>query len=58
MRKAKYTEKISVWVEPELKHKLQELAEAYGLDLSDLVRIALRRMVAESYGGAAGQDSG
>lgn len=58
MRKAKYTEKISVWVEPELKKRLQELAEAYGIDLSDLVRIALRRMVVQHYGGAAGQDSG
>ena len=57
MRKAKYTEKISVWVEPELKHKLQELAEAYGIDLSDLVRIALKRFVEAVNGEPRGADS-
>jgi hypothetical protein len=41
------TEKIAVFVEPELKREAERVAEAEGRSLSNLVRRALVRLTAE-----------
>lgn len=45
--KGRFTEKISVWIDPETKKKLEAEAEAMGLQLSDVVRMILRKHVKE-----------